>query len=75
VNPNNFFAELKRRNVCKVAIAYAVTGWAIAEGASQNFSCLRRAQLGSASGCAADRYWISVRVDHGLDVRDYAGRN
>jgi adenylate cyclase len=34
---NNFFAELKRRNVYKVAIAYAVTGWAIAEGASQIF--------------------------------------
>ena len=33
----NFAAELKRRNVYKVAIAYAVTGWAIAEGASQIF--------------------------------------
>ena len=37
MNLNNFFAELKRRNVYKVAIAYAVTGWAIAEGASQIF--------------------------------------
>jgi adenylate cyclase len=37
MNPRNFFAELKRRNVYKVAIAYAVTGWAIAEGASQIF--------------------------------------
>jgi TolB-like protein len=37
VNPKTFFAELKRRNVYKVAIAYAVTGWAIAEGASQIF--------------------------------------
>jgi TolB-like protein/Tfp pilus assembly protein PilF len=32
-----FFHELKRRNVYKVAIAYAVTGWAIAEGISQIF--------------------------------------
>jgi TolB-like protein/Tfp pilus assembly protein PilF len=32
-----FFSELKRRNVYKVAIAYAVTSWAIAEGASQIF--------------------------------------
>jgi hypothetical protein len=24
---NNFFAELKRRNVYKVAVAYAVVGW------------------------------------------------
>jgi len=33
----DFFAELKRRNVYKVAIAYAVVGWAIAEGVSQVF--------------------------------------
>jgi TolB-like protein/Flp pilus assembly protein TadD len=33
----SFFCELKRRNVYKVAIAYAVTGWAIAEGVSQVF--------------------------------------
>jgi hypothetical protein len=37
VNLTKFFAELKRRNVYKVAIAYAVTGWAIVAGASQIF--------------------------------------
>ena len=37
MNLNNFFAELKRRNVYKVAVAYAVGGWAIAEGISQVF--------------------------------------
>jgi TolB-like protein/Flp pilus assembly protein TadD len=29
VNPHNFFAELKRRNVYKVAVAYAVVGWLV----------------------------------------------
>jgi TolB-like protein len=29
VNSRNFFAELKRRNVYKVAIAYAVVGWLV----------------------------------------------
>jgi TolB-like protein/Tfp pilus assembly protein PilF len=29
VNPKNFFAELKRRNVYKVAIAYAIVGWLV----------------------------------------------
>ena len=29
LNPRNFFAELKRRNVYKVAAAYAVVGWTI----------------------------------------------
>src|ERR1700674_5927876 len=33
----NFFAEMKRRNVYKVAIAYAVTGWALAQGIAQVF--------------------------------------
>ncbi len=29
VNPNTFFAELKRRNVYKVAVAYAIVGWLV----------------------------------------------
>ncbi len=33
----SFFAELKRRNVYKVAIAYAVAGWALAQGIAQVF--------------------------------------
>ena len=33
----NFFAELKRRNVYKVAIAYAVVGWLIVQIATQVF--------------------------------------
>ena len=27
LDPKNFFAELKQRNVCKVAVAYAFVGW------------------------------------------------
>src|ERR1700726_3281303 len=34
---DNFLAELKRRNVYKVAIAYVVGGWALSEGISQVF--------------------------------------
>jgi hypothetical protein len=34
VNLNNFFAELKRRNVYKVAVAYAVVAWLLPQGAS-----------------------------------------
>src|SRR5215813_11052706 len=32
---NNFFSELKRRNVYKVAIAYIVAGWALSQGIAQ----------------------------------------
>jgi serine/threonine-protein kinase len=34
---DNFFAELKRRNVYKVAVAYVVSGWALAQGIAQVF--------------------------------------
>jgi len=37
VRINNFFAELKRRNVYRVAIAYIVGGWALSQGIAQVF--------------------------------------
>jgi TolB-like protein/Flp pilus assembly protein TadD len=37
VNSRNFFSELKRRNVYKVAVAYAVVSWALAQGIAQVF--------------------------------------
>src|SRR5947209_19540 len=37
MNPRNFFGELKRRNVYKVAIAYAVVAWLLMQVASQIF--------------------------------------
>jgi TolB-like protein len=35
VSPKSFFGELKRRNVYKVALAYIVAGWALAQGIAQ----------------------------------------
>jgi TolB-like protein/Tfp pilus assembly protein PilF len=35
MNLPQFFAELKRRNVYKVAVAYVVAGWALAQGFAQ----------------------------------------
>src|SRR6202040_3141482 len=34
---NNFFNELKRRNVYKVAVAYAIVGWLLVQIATQVF--------------------------------------
>ena len=36
----NFFSELKRRNVYKVAVAYAVVGWLLIQVATQVFPFL-----------------------------------
>src|SRR5438309_7232346 len=33
----NFFSELKRRNVYKVAVAYTFAGWALSQGIAQVF--------------------------------------
>src|SRR2546423_54604 len=35
MNPRNFFAELKRRNVYKVAVAYVLVAWALSQGLAQ----------------------------------------
>ena len=40
MDPKNFFAELKRRNVYKVAVAYAVVGWLLIQIAASTFPVL-----------------------------------
>jgi TolB-like protein/tetratricopeptide (TPR) repeat protein len=40
MNPKTFFGELKRRNVYKVAAAYAVVGWLLIQVATQVFPFL-----------------------------------
>ena len=40
MNPKKFFAELKRRNVYKVAVAYAVVAWLLMQIATQVFPFL-----------------------------------
>jgi TolB-like protein/Tfp pilus assembly protein PilF len=37
MNPKSFFGEVKRRNVYKVAVAYIVVCWALAQGIAQVF--------------------------------------
>src|SRR5207248_6124196 len=40
MKPGSFFAELKRRNVYKVAVGYAVVGWLLIQVATQTFPFL-----------------------------------
>ncbi len=40
MNPGNFFAELRRRNIYKVAIAYAMIAWLLVQIATQTFPAL-----------------------------------
>jgi TolB-like protein/Flp pilus assembly protein TadD len=40
MNPGNFFSELRRRNVYRVAVAYAIVAWLITQIATQTFPVL-----------------------------------
>jgi hypothetical protein len=42
----NFFSELKRRNVYKVAVAYAIVGWLLIQVATQVFPFLEIGSCG-----------------------------
>ncbi|MFN2621210.1 MAG: hypothetical protein ABR611_00020 [Chthoniobacterales bacterium] len=44
MNPGKFFAELKRRNVYKVAVAYAVVGWLVIQVAATIVPALHLAE-------------------------------
>ena len=68
MNPHNFFAELKRRNVYKVAVAYAVVGWLLIQIATQVFPVPGNSKLGCALGHSAGRDRISHRAGHRMGV-------
>ncbi len=57
MNTRNFFAELKRRNVYKVAVAYAVVSWLLIQIATQVFPFFESQTGPCASGALC---WFSV---------------
>ncbi len=42
MNQRNFFSELKRRNVYKVAVAYAIVAWLLIQAAAIPYMSSRR---------------------------------
>ena len=40
MNPSNFFTELRRRNIYKVAVAYGIVAWLLTQVATQTFPFL-----------------------------------
>ena len=71
----NFFAELKRRKVYRVAVAYAVVAWLLIQIATQIFPFLEIPELGGPSGDCPDGTRISSRARSGLGIRYYAARH
>jgi len=73
MSERNFFAELKRRNVYKVAVAYAVVSWLLIQAASILFPTYEAPAwvMKCSSHCRA---WVSDCARDRLGVRDDAGR-
>jgi hypothetical protein len=55
MNLKIFFGELTRRNVYKVAVAYAVVGWLLIQGATQVFPFLEITNWAVHLACAMIR--------------------
>jgi hypothetical protein len=62
VKPGTFFAELNRRNVYKVAIAYAVVTRFAYPGGINPVSDIRSAQLGNEGVHYGDRCQLFARI-------------
>ena len=75
MNARSFFAELKRRNVYKVAVAYGAVAWLLIQAASILFPHLRSASVGVEGVRDGDRIWLSRCARPGMGVRADAGRD
>ncbi len=71
---DNFFAELKRRNVYKVAVAYAVVGWLLIQVATQVFPFFEIPNWAVRLVVLA-MIWISDRARYRMGFRAHSGRN
>ena len=70
----SFFAELKRRNVYKVAIAYAVVGWLLIQVATQVFPFFEIPNWVVRLVVLADPYWLPHRTRDRVGFRADSGR-
>ena len=75
MNPGNFFAELKRRNVYKVAVAYAVVAWLLIQLASILFPTFEAPAWVMKVFVTLVALGFPDRARAGLGVRADAGRN
>ena len=64
----SFFAELKRRNVYKVAVAYAVVAWLLMQVASQIFPFFEIPELDCPPCNSPPRHRLSDRADHRMGI-------
>ncbi len=66
MDPMNFFAELRRRNVYRVAVAYAIIAWLLVQIATQTFPFFAIPMWAGAARRSPPRARFSVGVNFGL---------
>jgi hypothetical protein len=66
MNLKIFFDELKRRNVYKVAVAYAVVGWLLIQAGTQVLSVPGNSELGCSHGLRDDPRYKNLLARPGL---------
>ena len=71
----NFFSELKRRNVYKVAVAYAVVGWLLIQVATQVFPFFEIPNWAVRLVVLLLILGFPVALILFLGIRDHAGRD
>ena len=71
----SLIAELKRRNVFRVGVAYAIVGWLLIEVASTAFATLHATGMGDHAGHGFGDHGFSARPGDRLGFRDDAGGN
>jgi hypothetical protein len=72
---DNFFAELKRRNVYKVTVAYVVVAWLVHSSGINFSSRVQCAAMGDTNYHPHSCCWFSDCSGFFLGVRDHAGGN
>ena len=71
----SFFAELKRRNVYKVAVAYAVVGWLVMQIAATVVPALHLPDVITSAVVVVTLLGFPIALGHRLGLRDDSGRN
>jgi len=72
MNPNEFLGELRRRNVYKIGVAYAVVGWLLIQVATQVFPFLEIPNWAIRLVILYHSTRFSCRVNNRLGIRAYA---
>ena len=75
MNPRHFVSELRRRNVYKVAVAYAVVGWLVMQVAAHGRAGASSCRFIVSAVVVLTLLGFPIALGYLVGLRDDAGRN